>query len=196
MLYPASDLADIWETDTLFDAYIDEEKLTACLASNSRQTLIELDTAEIVRQKPTAEGPIYDWENDDPSRWEKDEEPPKWGKLDLIEDWQDGLSRNRLWFLNALLRAIERFQADAQEIRTAKRNIRPRPAYIRETERIILQLAAEDATQLEMCKRLGKRKRPPNTAWRDLPWNEAYMHDRYGPNVRTWLSKTLKRLRA
>ncbi len=79
---------------------------------------------------------------------------------------------------------------------TSRSKRRRRPQSLQETEQIILKLQAEGASHLEICRRLGNRNRPCMVGWRDLRWDEAYFHDRYGSSVRTWLSKTLKRLKS
>jgi hypothetical protein len=54
------------------------------------------------------------------------------------------------------------------------------------------QLRAEGASQREICQRLKDRVRPPQAAWRHLPWDRAYMSEEYRSAVCKWLSKNCR----
>jgi hypothetical protein len=61
-----------------------------------------------------------------------------------------------------------------------------------EKVRILASLArtmlAENASHREVCLRLRDMPRPPNAAWRHLPWDKAYLDPRHRSAVCKWLS--------
>jgi hypothetical protein len=50
------------------------------------------------------------------------------------------------------------------------------------------QMLAEGASHLEVCQRLGSMPRPPNAAWRHLPWDKAYFEPQCKAAVSKWIS--------
>jgi hypothetical protein len=54
------------------------------------------------------------------------------------------------------------------------------------------KMLAEGATHHEVCQRLQDADRPPRSEWRHLPWDKAYMNERYRGSVCKWLSKNCR----
>lgn len=60
------------------------------------------------------------------------------------------------------------------------------------TKTLVRKIHAESASQAEICARLGTHPRPPQAAWRLLPWPKAYAHPKYHRAVKSWISKTVR----
>ena len=103
---PASDLFHVWKGDALFEAFIDKGKLEDLLSSDSTITLREMVRLGVVRQDPTASGGV-------PGR-----SPEK------FEQWQNGLAGNRTAFLEALVRAIDRYRAERTALESPASDLR------------------------------------------------------------------------
>jgi hypothetical protein len=81
------------------------------------------------------------------------------------------------WRKDAFLR-----EATAASKRRAASQTSAKPCRIRKkndqleaTRLLVMQMAKEGYSQLDMCKQLGDHARPPHAAWRVLTWPQAYL---------------------